>query len=50
LQQCLDGADQLAKNEPERAAAIRRGAIELYGDKPWAKDLVARARAALKKP
>jgi serine/threonine-protein kinase len=49
LRQCLDSADELAKSEPAKAAAIRRGAIELFGDKPWAKDLVQRARDELKK-
>ncbi len=43
----LDDADQLAPDDPERAAAIRRGVIELYQDKPWAEPAVARARAAL---
>ncbi len=39
----LDRADELAKSDPVRAAAIRRGAIELFGNKPWAKDIVQRA-------
>jgi predicted Ser/Thr protein kinase len=47
---CLDRADELAKSDPARAAAIRRGAIELFGDKPWAIGLVQRASAGLKKP
>ena len=50
LQECLDRADQLAKSDPAKAAAIRRGAIALFGDKPWAKDLLQRASAELKKP
>jgi hypothetical protein len=50
VRKCLDRADELAKSDPARAAAIRRGAMELYGEKSWAKDLVERARAELKKP
>jgi eukaryotic-like serine/threonine-protein kinase len=47
----LDAADAMRLGEPERAAAIYRAVIELYGDKPWAADLVSRARESLaKKP
>ncbi len=35
--ECLDRADEMAKTDPDKAAAIRRGAIEVYGGKPWAK-------------
>jgi len=43
----LDDADQLSQDDPDRAQAVRRGVIELYGDKPWAESAVTRARAAL---
>ena len=39
----LDEADSLDTSDPKRAAAIRRGVIELYGKSPWAESLVARA-------
>jgi len=40
----------MAASDPQRAAAIRRAVIFLYQGKPWAKDLVEHARAALEKP
>jgi eukaryotic-like serine/threonine-protein kinase len=45
----LDQADQLRSKEPESAAKIYRGVVELYGDKRWASELVERARKALEK-
>ena len=47
LRKQLDRADGLRQAEPERATAMYRAIIELYGNKPWASDLVDRARAAL---
>lgn len=47
VQQRLDDAERLAAPDPEQAAAIRRGVIELYADQPWAEPAVTRARAAL---
>jgi hypothetical protein len=49
IQQRLDAAEALSRDDPEPAAAIRRGIVELYADKPWAEPAVARARAALPK-
>jgi serine/threonine-protein kinase len=49
----LDEAERLRAAEPERARAMYRAVIELYGGKPWAAEAVGRARAALateKKP
>jgi hypothetical protein len=43
-------ADELAKTDRQRAAAIRRAVIVLYDNKPWAKEIVERARTALEKP
>ncbi|MEX0866556.1 MAG: hypothetical protein WD030_04300, partial [Pirellulales bacterium] len=45
LAAALDHADRLADDQPQQAEAMRRAAVELYGDKPWAHDLVLRARA-----
>ena len=42
-------ADELRKSDPERAKAMYRAVVVLYGNKAWAKDLVGRARAALEK-
>lgn len=43
----LEEADKLRTKSPESAAKIYRGVVELYGEKPWARDLVARARQAI---
>jgi serine/threonine-protein kinase len=40
-------AAEVAAENPTLARRIYRGVIELYGEKPWAADLVAKARAAL---
>ena len=40
-------AAEIAAENPTLARRIYRGVIELYGEKPWAADLVAQARAAL---
>jgi serine/threonine protein kinase len=49
----LDQADQLSRSgsaeEKQRANEIRRAVIELYGQKPWAQEVVERAREALAK-
>jgi eukaryotic-like serine/threonine-protein kinase len=49
IQRRLDDADQMSTSDPDRANAVRRGVIELYGDKPWAEPAVARARGGLPK-
>ena len=43
----LDRANHLATTDPAKARAIFSSVIELYADKPWAADRVAKARAAL---
>jgi hypothetical protein len=47
LRQRLDAADALRPHDSERARAMYRAAVELYGDKLWAADAVRRAREAL---
>ncbi|MGW8257431.1 MAG: hypothetical protein ACWGMZ_08105, partial [Thermoguttaceae bacterium] len=47
LRQRLVAADTLAKTDPRRAENMYRAAIELYGDKPWAADLVRKAQTGL---
>ena len=49
LQDRLKAADDLRRGEPERAEAMYRAVVELYSQKPWAADVVRRAREALKK-
>jgi len=43
----LQQAKDLQATDPAKARAIWRGIIELYGDKPWAAERVAEAKAAL---
>lgn len=43
----LDRADRLRQAEPDRARAMYRAVLELYGEKPWAAAAVDRARNAL---
>jgi len=43
----LDEAARIAKQQPAEAEKIYRGVIDLYADKPWAAEQVARASAAL---
>ena len=40
----LERADKLASEKPAEAAALRESIITLFGDKPWAADLVDKAR------
>lgn len=47
INQRLDAADALGVDQAERAQAIRRGVIALYGSLAWAQPAVQRARAAL---
>jgi len=49
LQRRLDVADRLQAEDPQCAAAIRRGIIELYGDVSWAQPAVQRA-ASTRRP
>jgi hypothetical protein len=44
----LDDARSLAETDLENATAICRGVIELYADKPWARESVEEARALLR--
>jgi serine/threonine protein kinase len=46
IQEQLMRADELQKSDPIAAAKIYRGLIELYGNKPWAADLVKQAEKA----
>jgi serine/threonine-protein kinase len=43
----LRKAEQLRASAPEQAQAIWRSIVTLYGDKPWATEQVAKAKAAL---
>ncbi|HEV2971938.1 MAG TPA: serine/threonine-protein kinase [Pirellulales bacterium] len=43
----LKEAERIRSTEPAKAQAIWSGIVELYGDKPWAAERVARAKAAL---
>ena len=43
----LDRADAIRQTDPPRARAMYRAVIELYQDKPWAGDVLRRARAGL---
>jgi hypothetical protein len=47
LESRLDRAESLKEDEPERAKAMYRAIIELYGDHPWAASAVKRAQSAL---
>ena len=47
LEERLTSADELRESDPERARAMYRAVVELYGDKPWAAEPVRRARQAL---
>ena len=43
----LRRADQLRQTSPQQARSIWQSIITLYGDKPWAAESVAKAKAAL---
>jgi hypothetical protein len=47
LRRRLAAADALAAQEPDRAAAIWQALVTLYGDKPWAADIVEIAQERL---
>jgi eukaryotic-like serine/threonine-protein kinase len=47
LQDELKEAEQVSHSDPKHAHAIYQAMIELYGDKPWAKETVQQAREAL---
>ena len=47
IKERLDTADAIEDSEPERAAAIRRSVVVLYGNQPWASAQVKRAGEAL---
>jgi hypothetical protein len=40
-------AEQVSATDAQVSERIWQGIVRLYGDKPWATDLVARARSAL---
>jgi serine/threonine-protein kinase len=43
----LDHADAIEVAQPDTARRIRSGVVELFGNKPWAAEAVARARRGL---
>ena len=47
LAERLQRANAVQSTDPNVARAIRQAIIELYQDKPWAADAVARARKAM---
>ena len=47
LRRRLAAADSLAAQEPDRAAAIWEALVTLYGDKPWAAEIVEEAQERL---
>ena len=47
LEDRLDQADKISEEDPEAARGIRQGVVDLHGDKPWAAEVVDRARRAL---
>ena len=49
LEERLHRAEELEKNSPQQARAIRQAIVDLYADKPWAAPAVAQAQAALAK-
>lgn len=44
LQRKLADADELQSTDPDAAKRIRQAIVELYGDEPWAEEIVRRAR------
>lgn len=47
LEKSLRRAEQLRASDPQSAAVIYRGIVQLYAEKTWARQPVERARAAL---
>ncbi|MCE5268160.1 MAG: hypothetical protein LLG00_09775, partial [Planctomycetaceae bacterium] len=47
LEDRLNSADAMKTDDPARARKIYRAVIELYADKPWAADVVRRAKKSL---
>ncbi len=47
IQDRLSAADALQSSDPNRAEAMYRAVVELYGQKPWAAEPVERRRKAL---
>ena len=47
IDESLRKADELRATDPAQARTIWSGLVELYADKPWAADRVARAKTAL---
>jgi serine/threonine-protein kinase len=48
IEKRLAQADAIAAENPAEAERIRRAIVELYADEPWADEIVAAARKALK--
>ncbi len=49
LNERLNAADTLRQREPEQSRKTYQAIVDLYGDKPWAAEVVRRARKSLKK-
>jgi predicted Ser/Thr protein kinase len=47
LERRMERAAELSPNQPEQAARIYRGVVELFGDKDWARPVVDQARREL---
>ncbi len=47
LRERLDAADAMRQSDPKQARAIYRAVVELYGERPWAAEVVRRARESL---
>jgi hypothetical protein len=45
LKERLAAAQRLEKTAPQQAAGIYQALIDLYGDQPWAAEIVDQARA-----
>lgn len=48
LRDRLMAAERLEQSDPQRAAAMYQALVDLYGDQPWASELVRQARERLK--
>ncbi len=46
----LAEADEMRRKSPEKAADLYRAVLELYGDKPWAAEVVEQAKKSLATP
>ena len=49
IRERIAAADALAAKDPAAAKAMLQAVVDLYGDEPWATDVVAEAKAHLGK-